>query len=77
MQLAELEAEALNLSHHDRARLAERLLASLEDLSEDEQRAVWAEEAARRDAEMLRDPSRAIAAEEVFRAARSHPPSAR
>jgi hypothetical protein len=46
----ELEQEALKLTPRDRARLAERLLDSLESLSDEENAQLWAEEAARRDA---------------------------
>lgn len=50
MSIDELETEALKLDPKGRARLAERLLASLDELSEDENAALWAEEAARRNA---------------------------
>jgi hypothetical protein len=50
MSREEVETEALKLSPQERARLAERLLESLENLSDDENAAIWAEEARRRDA---------------------------
>ena len=43
----ELEAEVLKLDPQSRARLAEELLASLENLSEEESARLWTEEAAR------------------------------
>ena len=46
--------------------LAEKLLASLEDLSEEENARLWAEEAARRDAEWDRAAEPARSAEDVF-----------
>jgi len=49
MSNEELESEALKLSARDRARLAERLLESLESLTDEENDKLWAEEAARRD----------------------------
>jgi len=49
MGIDELEAEALKLAPTARARLAERLLESLEALSDDENARLWAEEAQRRD----------------------------
>lgn len=53
---------ALSLDVHDRAVLAESLLASLEELPEEETERLWAEEAQRRlDAHRVR----AIPAEEV------------
>lgn len=39
---------ALSLEVHDRAALAERLLASLDELSEEEAARLWADEAERR-----------------------------
>jgi putative addiction module component (TIGR02574 family) len=39
---------ALSLEMHDRAALAERLLASLDELSEEEAAQLWADEAQRR-----------------------------
>ena len=48
MSIDELEAAALKLEPKARARLAERLLDSLEHLSPDENARLWAEEAQRR-----------------------------
>jgi hypothetical protein len=45
MSNEELEVEALKLAPRDRARLAERLLQSLENLSDEENERLWAEEA--------------------------------
>lgn len=50
MSTEELESEALKLSPEERARLAERLLQSLETLSDQENARLWADEAGRRDA---------------------------
>jgi hypothetical protein len=49
MSPEELEVEVLKLPFGDRARLGERLLQSLENLSEEENAELWAEEANRRD----------------------------
>lgn len=51
MSIEELEAEALKLEPSVRARLAERLLRSLEMLTDEETARLWVEEAERRDAE--------------------------
>jgi putative addiction module component (TIGR02574 family) len=67
----ELENEALKLDIASRAKLAGKLLSSLEDLSPDEVTRVWAEEAQRRDAEIDSDPGSAIPADAVFREVRS------
>lgn len=48
MKLEDLEAAALQLEPRSRARLAERLLESLDDLSPDENTRIWVEEAQRR-----------------------------
>ena len=67
MSIEELEAQALKLDPRNRARLAEKLLESLEDLSADENARLWAEEAARRDAELDASPEAARATSDVFR----------
>jgi len=67
MGIDELEAAALKLEPKARARLAGRLLESLDDLSPEENARLWAEEAQRR-ADALEAgslPSRS--AEDVFR----------
>ena len=71
MTVPELEAKILELDPKERARLAQRLLESLESLSEGEVEALWLEEADRRDRELDADPSRAIPGAEVLREARS------
>ncbi len=71
MSIDELEAEALKLNPAARARLAERLLDSLEDLSEEENARIWAEEAERRSAAWDVDPQSGRPADLVFRDATS------
>ena len=71
VKIADLEAEALKLDPSSRARLAARLLESLDALSEDEHARLWNDEAARRDAELDADPSLGRPAEEVFRDAKA------
>lgn len=71
MNLPDLEAEALKLPVAERARLAETLLHSLDELSEEEHRRLWTDEAARRDSELDADPSRGAPAAEVLRDARA------
>ena len=71
MSLKELEAEALKLDPKARARLAGKLLESLENLSEEENMRLWAEEAQRREAEMDAHPDSSASAREVFREARA------
>jgi hypothetical protein len=50
MSIKEIEAALLKLVPKDRARLAGKLLESLEDLSDEENEMIWAQEAERRDA---------------------------
>lgn len=67
MSIDEIEATVLQLTASDRARLAERLLESLDQLSDDENEKLWAEEAIRRDQEWDEDPTSARDAAEVMR----------
>jgi hypothetical protein len=71
MSIDELEAEALKLEPPMRARLAEKLLASLEDLSEEENAHLWAEEAERRDTEWDRTAETGRQSQDVFRETRA------
>jgi len=67
--LIEVLKHALSLDVHDRAALAERLLASLEELSEEEAERLWAEEAQRRLEEYRAGRAKAVRAEEVHQKA--------
>lgn len=71
--IEQIEAEALELDPKDRARLAHRLLLSLEPVLEDEAEVekAWIEEAVRRRAELESGEVEAISAEEVFRELRA------
>lgn len=71
MSIQELEAEALKLDPKSRARLAGKLLASLENLSEEENARLWVEEAERRAVEMDTHPDVSTSAKDVFREARA------
>ena len=69
MNVEELEVEALKLDPKSRAKLDERLLISLDELTEQECTQLWAAEAQRRDAELDADPKSGCPAEDVFREA--------
>jgi hypothetical protein len=71
MSIEELETEALKLAPAARARLAEKLLESLETLSDEENAQLWAEEAQRRDAAWEVDSAAGHGAADVFREARA------
>ena len=58
---------AMNLDVHDRAALAEKLLASLEQLSDKEAELLWSDEAQRRLHEYRAGRSKAVSAQEVRR----------
>ena len=63
--LAEVIKGAMSLDVRDRATLAEKLLASLEELSEEEAEGLWAEEAQRRLDEYRAGRAKAISADAV------------
>jgi hypothetical protein len=71
MSIDDIEAEVLKLDPRARARLAKKLLESLEALSEEENERLWAEEADRRDAAWDLAPSSGRPAGEVIRDARA------
>ncbi|MDD4906742.1 MAG: addiction module protein [Methylobacter tundripaludum] len=66
-----IEREALHLPVSDRAKLAHKLLLSLEDMSEPEIEHAWLDEAERRAAEIDQGLVQLIPAEEVSRKARA------
>ncbi|MCK9395686.1 MAG: addiction module protein [Methylobacter sp.] len=66
-----IEREALHLPALDRAKLAHKLLLSLEDMSESEIEEAWLDEAERRAAEIDQGLVQLIPAEEVSRKART------
>lgn len=72
MKLAEIESAALRLDARSRARLAERLLGSLDDLSEAEIEELWLDEAERREQEWDAGEVEGIPAEQVLRELRSN-----
>ena len=67
--LAEILKSAMNLDVRDRATLAERLLASLEELTEEEAERLWAEESQRRLEQYRAGRAKAFSAEDVHKKA--------
>lgn len=63
----DIEARLLRLDPRERARLAARLLASLDSLSQTERDELWAEEALRRSTELQGETAMGRPAAEVFR----------
>ena len=66
-----VEQEALLLPQEERAKLAQKLLLSLDTLSEEESKQAWLVEADRRARELDNGNVQPISAEEVRRKARS------
>lgn len=58
---------AMSLDVHDRAALAEKLLASLEQLSDTEAECIWADEAQKRRGEYRAGRSKAVPAQAIRR----------
>lgn len=73
MKIEDIEAAALKLSLEGRARLAERLLESLENLSDEENARLWNAEAERRNTSWSVSDS-ARTTDDVFRDARKRQP---
>lgn len=69
MDLKTVEHEALRLSPEDRAKLAQKLLLSLDTLSEEEAEQAWLIEADRRARELDRGEVQPISADKVRRKA--------
>jgi putative addiction module component (TIGR02574 family) len=67
----QLESKALRLPAGARARLAERLISSLDDQGDPDPEKLWAEEAERRLEELRSEAVKSRPAEGVFRKARS------
>ena len=67
----ELESKALKLSRRERARLAQRLLSSLDQEADADTEQLWLEEAERRLGELKSGKVAGIPAEKVIKKARS------
>lgn len=68
MTIEQLKSEALKLPHHERARLAQELIESLDEELETERE--WYKEAERRLLEIREGKVDAVSADEVFASAR-------
>jgi len=71
MDAATIEREALHLPLPERAKLAQKLLLSLENLTESELETAWLDEAERRAQEIDEGLVQLIPAEEISRKARA------
>jgi putative addiction module component (TIGR02574 family) len=71
MDIKEIEAEALSLPTEERASLAQRLLLSLEDVSDAEFEHLWAQESLQRITAVDSGRATAIPADDVAKKARA------
>lgn len=71
LTLKKLEQEAMKFTLKDRARLAECLLNSLDNINPVENEKLWTEEAERRYKEYKKNPAIAIPSKNVFKNAYS------
>jgi hypothetical protein len=71
MSFKDIEVAVLKLVPKDRARLAGKLLESLENLSDEENETIWGHEAERRDAAWTSSGHRLRSAKSVLRRARA------
>jgi putative addiction module component (TIGR02574 family) len=69
--LKKIEDEVLKLPARSRARLAERLIASLEEVADPEAESTWRAEEDRRSSELMRGDVKGIPANKVFKKART------
>jgi hypothetical protein len=72
MKPAAIEKEALHLPIEARAKLAQRLLESLDDLSEQDAERVWLVEAERRAREIDEGKVQLVSSEELERRVQEH-----
>jgi len=71
MTMQQLEAELFRLDIRSRAKLAEKLILSIDAPNEEENLQLWVAEAERRLADLRAGKAREIPSEEVFRSIRS------
>lgn len=71
MEPKAIEQAALRLSLEDRAQLAQKLLLSLDTLSQEEQDDAWLTEASRRARELERGDAQPVPVDEVRRKAKA------
>jgi putative addiction module component (TIGR02574 family) len=70
--LKDCEAQALRLPAHERASLAERLIASLDELDDTENERLWVQEAERRYQAYKQGQISSRPADDAMRDARNH-----
>ena len=71
MTVQRIEKQLLKLDANSRAKLASRLLSSLDELSEDENERLWAQEALSRHEDLMRGKAKSRLADAVLKSART------
>ena len=71
MNTEQLEAEIMKLGLDARAKLAEKIILSLDAPSDEENLQLWVQEAERRLKDLREGKAKEVAAEDVFRRARA------
>jgi hypothetical protein len=71
MTVQQIEKQILKLDANSRAKLASKLLSSLDELSDIENEKLWAEEAVRRHNDLSSGKAKSRSAEVVFKNART------
>ncbi len=71
MTVQHIEKQLMKLDANSRAKLASKLLSSLDELSEHENEKLWAEEALRRHEDLLRGKAKSRPADAALKSARA------
>lgn len=71
MTVREIERQLFKLDARSRAKVAKKLLQSLDELSEAENEQLWAQEALRRHEELINGKTKSRSSSEVLRSARA------
>jgi len=71
MTVQNIERQLMKLDSRTRAKLASRLLVSLDELSDEENEQLWAQESLRRHKELIKGKATSRPANIVFREARA------
>lgn len=71
MTMRTIEKQAMRMSVHSRAKLAKKLLHSLDELSDSENEELWAQEALRRHEELIEGSVKSRSSNDVFQRVRT------
>ena len=71
MTVQHIEKQLLKLDANSRAKLASKLLSSLDELSEEENEKIWAQEAFRRHKDLVRGKAKSLSIDVALKSARA------